>query len=94
MQCEHLNSNKLFFFSFPTGTLLALQTDKNQFGRGYGSLVTKAISKQIAEMGYDIYAGVSDTNVASKALFGKLGFKPIDKMYTIGSKLNWPDVDD
>lgn len=56
--------------------------------------MTKAISKQIAEMGYDLYAGISDSNVASKALFVKLGYKLIDKMYTLGSKLYWPDVDD
>lgn len=51
--------------------------------------MTKAISKQI-----DLYAGISDSNVASKALFVKLGYKLIDKMYTLGSKLYWPDVDD
>lgn len=80
--------------SFPTGPLCALQTDANHIERGYGSLVTKAISKQIAESGCDVNAGVSESNTASRHLFEKLEFECIEKMHVLGNKLYWPQVDE
>lgn len=74
---------QFFSFRFPTGQILALQTDENHHGRGYGSLVTKAISKQIASIGHDVYAGIHEQNAASIALFGKLGFERVGTLQTI-----------
>lgn len=57
-----------------------LQTDENHLGRGYGALVLKHVSKQIAELGHDVYAGVMEENTPSRRLFeGKLGAKLIGK---------------
>lgn len=83
MACIHVDCR------FSTGLLCALQTDENYFGQGYGLLVTKAISKQIAEMGYDLYAGIFESNSASKNLFGKLGFKSIGRVHWPTIKQNW-----
>lgn len=62
---------------------MALQTDEKYYGRGYGSLVAREISRQIASMGHDVYAGILAKNVASRALFGKLGFKHIGQLQKI-----------
>uniref|UniRef100_A0A182T8E3 N-acetyltransferase domain-containing protein n=1 Tax=Anopheles maculatus TaxID=74869 RepID=A0A182T8E3_9DIPT len=43
--------------------------------KGYGSLVIKAIARRLAEQGYSTYASVRLTNVASRQLFEKLGFR-------------------
>lgn len=74
-QRTHLNICFIAIFRWPSGSVLALQTDKNHRGCGYGTLVTRAYSKQIAEMGRDVYAGVYKTNAASRALFERLGFE-------------------
>lgn len=73
--------------------LLALQTDEKHYGKGYGSLVTKSISKQIAQSGYDLYAGVAESNTASRRLFEKLGYQNVGKLYAICTNLNWTEDD-
>lgn len=70
-------------FRLPTGLLGALQTDKDFYGQGYGELVLKCNSKTIAEMGYDVYAGIFEENTPSRSLFSKLGFKQDSKVYWI-----------
>lgn len=77
-----------------TGLIMTLQTDKNHFGKGYGELVTKALAKQIAEMGHDLYTGVFPDNKPSITLFRKLGFEQIGKVHWVCTKLNWTDADD
>lgn len=57
-----------------------LQTDKKYAGHGYGTLVTKYMSKKVAEMGFDVYVEIVENNMPSKSLFEKLGFKPIEKV--------------
>lgn len=74
-----------------TGLLLALQTDEEHYGHGYGSLVTKALSKQVAEMGYDIHAGVFEGNTASRALFEKHGFKVIGRFNWLCTEIHRKD---
>lgn len=78
---------------FSTGLLLALQTDKGHYGHGYGSLVTKALSKIIAEMGYDIIGGVFDVNIASRTLFERLGFKTTENIRWVRTDFDWANVD-
>lgn len=78
-------------FMFSTGFICALQTDKDHYGRGYGSLVTKAISKQISQMGHNVFSGIFEQNTASKCLFEKLGYKLIGKVHWVCTKLNWTD---
>lgn len=77
----------------PTGMLATLQTDEKHYGKGYGTLVTKVISKQIAQSGYDLYAGIAESNTASRRLFEKLGYQNVGKFYAICTKLNWTEDD-
>lgn len=77
-----------FYFRFPTGVVLHLQTVENHYGHGYGSLVTRAISKQVAELGHDIYASISEENKPSRALFAKLGFEQVGRVTSICTKMN------
>lgn len=73
-----------FLTSFTNGTLGGLKTIESHSRHGYGSLVTKYVSKKVAEMGHDVYVGIYDTNTPSRALFEKLGFKLIDEEFLIG----------
>lgn len=70
-------------FRLPSGLLGALQTDKEFYGQGYAELVVKHISKAIAKMGHDVYAGVLEGNTPSRSLFDKLGFKHNTIVYWI-----------
>lgn len=56
---------------------MALQTDKDHYGRGYASLVTKALSKKIAETGCDVYTATLEKNMAAQPLYEKLGFEKL-----------------
>lgn len=55
--------------------MTALQTLEDHTGKGYGTLAVKEMTKQLAECGFDSCATVSPGNVASEAIFKKLGFK-------------------
>ena len=63
------------------GTIGSLHVTENEHRKGYGSLLTKSLSIQLAQRDYDSIANVIFGNVKSKNLFVKLGFKIIDKMY-------------
>jgi RimJ/RimL family protein N-acetyltransferase len=65
--------------------LLALQVDADHLRKGYGTLVTKAITKKIAEQcDADVITNIVTQNSKSKALFKKAGFKDIDTNSWIG----------
>lgn len=73
--------------SLSFGSLATLQVDENHKRKGYGELVTKAISKKIAEeLDVDITANVVLANFKSLNLFKKLGFSEIDKNFWITVK--------
>lgn len=80
--------------SLPIGLVGGLETDKQHFGHGYGSTVTKALSKKIAEMGDDIYAAVYDDNIPSHSLFKKLGFKRVGEVFFVSTKITWSLTDE
>lgn len=66
-------------------SLLNLFTDSNNLRKGYAELVTKAITRKLAETyNCDITASIVIENVKSLNLFKKLGFKEIDKNSWIG----------
>lgn len=73
---------------------MALQTDKDHFGKGYASLVLREMSKKVAELGHDINAGIFDVNTPSRTLFGKLGFKVLGNIHWICTKITWNDADE
>lgn len=45
--------------------------------KGLGSLVCKALTKQLAENGQDVAATVANNNVAPHALFKRIGYRAI-----------------
>lgn len=60
-------------------SLFVLQVDDNHLRKGYATIITKALSKEIAdERELDINANIIYSNVKSMELFKKLGFKVID----------------
>ncbi|XP_058122348.1 uncharacterized protein LOC131293169 [Anopheles ziemanni] len=48
--------------------------------KGFGSLVVKALARQLAHQGHNVYASVSFTKEASMKLFEKLGFQVVGKV--------------
>lgn len=64
-----------------------MQTDEKYFGKGYAKVVTKALLKNIAESGDDIYVGFFEHNIQSRSLFEKLGFKRIGEIHYILNKV-------
>lgn len=61
---------------YDNGALGAVQVDENHLRKGYGSLVTKAMSKKIAgEYDLDVIGFIVATNENSLKMFAKLGFK-------------------
>lgn len=81
---QHIIS--LGLLSLQNGMMGALQTDDGYTGHGYGSLVTKCLSKKIAEMGFDVNVEISENNTPSRSLFSKLGFKFVEKVGWIITK--------
>lgn len=73
-------------FRRSTGLLFSLQSDKIYRKRGYGSLVLKALAKKVAELGNDSYGAVLEDNIPSRALFERLDFKVIGKVYFLRTK--------
>lgn len=65
--------------------LLALQVDENHLRKGYGNIVTKAMTKKLAEQfNVDVITNIIHTNFKSRGLFQKIGFKDIDTNSWIG----------
>lgn len=77
------NSGELvaWCFRLQAGPLGALQVDERHLKRGYGSIVTAAMAKQLAELNQDCFALVGNANVPSKRMFEKLGFRHTDFAY-------------
>lgn len=70
-----------------SGCLSTLQVDEKHRRKGFGEIVTKAISKKIAvEFDSDITANIVHDNFASANLFRKLGFIEIDENHWIEVK--------
>lgn len=52
------------------------------------------VSKKIAEMGHDVYAGIFEKNTPSRKLFDKHGFKSIGEVHWITTRINLTPNDD
>lgn len=66
-----------------------MQTDEKFQRKGYAGLVKKYVSKKIAEMGHDIYAGVFEKNTPSRSLNKKLGFEEVGEFHSIVTKITY-----
>lgn len=83
-----------YIYSYSTGLVGILQTDENHSGKGYGSLVIRAISRKIAETGDNGYVGILEQNIQSRSIFEKMGYKRIGEIHYIISKMYWSEGDD
>ncbi|XP_065080135.1 uncharacterized protein LOC135702983 [Ochlerotatus camptorhynchus] len=73
-------------FCWPTGAIGPLEVAKNHLRKGYGSLIAKAIAKEVAKVGLNCYGTVVSTNTVSKAMFDKLGFVPVEDTYYVRTR--------
>ena len=72
-------------FQHDFGSLAILQVDENYFRKGYGEVVTRAITRKIAaEFNVDITSNIIVNNEKSLNLFTKLGFIDVENTYWIG----------
>lgn len=67
--------------TLPMGALGLLQVQESHKRMGLGSLMVKSMSKMNAEKGIETLAPVVEENAASRAMFRKIGFQEIDKVY-------------
>jgi ribosomal protein S18 acetylase RimI-like enzyme len=79
-----LGTGQLLAWTFlqQPGTMQALQVIDEYKRRGLGSLVTRALAKELAELGRDTLALVFMENDASIAMFEKLGFQRISLIFS------------
>lgn len=68
----------------------AIQVDNQHMGKGYGSIVCRAITKKLAELGQDAFACVSDSNIPSNRMFSSAGYIVIDKAYWLRTRPTVP----
>lgn len=57
------------------GDVAVLQTDQEFKRRGYGSLVTKALTKMLVQNDDEVYAFAVVGNTASETMFQGIGFR-------------------
>ncbi|XP_038106884.1 uncharacterized protein LOC119766421 [Culex quinquefasciatus] len=62
-------------FQWQTGAIGPLEVLPEHYRKGYGTLLTKAIARELAGRGRNCYGNVSETNVASIGMFERLGFR-------------------
>ncbi|KAL9707059.1 hypothetical protein quinque_010577 [Culex quinquefasciatus] len=65
-------------FQWPTGAIGPLEVHPDHYRKGYGTIIAKAIAKEVAAAGFNCYGTVRVENEASGAMFTKLGFRPVD----------------
>lgn len=62
-----------------------LYTKSKYRGQGLAKAAVASICKDIGNFGCDVTACVRPSNVASKAVFKRLGFRAIDDVYWVGT---------
>lgn len=74
-----------------------LQVDKDHLRQGLGTLVAKALTKQLGNMGLDVCSCIEIENIQSIRLFQGIGFEEFSPIYFIRPKAivsnKWVDVD-
>ncbi|KFB49109.1 AGAP008627-PA-like protein [Anopheles sinensis] len=80
-------------FRLQAGPLGALQVDPKYLRRGFGTIVTVAVAKQIAALGQDCFALVNATNVPSRKMFERIMAKTADQLMEI-SYNEWSELRD
>ncbi|XP_075216028.1 uncharacterized protein LOC142321642 isoform X2 [Lycorma delicatula] len=71
------------------GALGMLYTEDNERGKGYGKLISLALSKYLVDIEIDPYVCVRVNNTQSFSLYKKIGFEITDKVtWILTSKVN------
>ncbi|KXJ69540.1 hypothetical protein RP20_CCG026654 [Aedes albopictus] len=65
-------------FCWPNGAIGPLEVAKEHQRKGYGSLMVKAIAREVANAGLNCYGTAITGNAQSRAMFEKLGFRLVD----------------
>ncbi|KAH8325547.1 hypothetical protein KR067_001340 [Drosophila pandora] len=65
----------------PIGSLGLLQVLETHKRLGLGSLMVRSMAIKISALGDQVLAPVVTKNIASRSMFEKLGFRPIDTIY-------------
>ncbi|XP_019559658.3 uncharacterized protein LOC109428387 [Aedes albopictus] len=73
-------------FVWPTGAIGPLEVAKNHLRKGYGTIIAKAIAKEVAKVGMNCYGTIVSGNDASEAMFSKLGFKRVEDTYYVRTR--------
>ncbi|KAH8249768.1 hypothetical protein KR032_012221, partial [Drosophila birchii] len=71
----------IFIFRLPIGSLGLLQVLDSHKRLGLGQLMVKTVSKKISALGEQVLAPVVYQNTASRNMFEKIGFQPIDTVH-------------
>lgn len=81
-------SDRLLAWSlcWTTGTIAAIQVDEEHLRKGYGSLVVRAIAKEMAKVDMNCQAIVHCANAVSKAMFAKIGFEVVGSCFVVRTK--------
>ena len=61
-----------------------LQVEDKHKRKGYATILTKAMAKLLAEVGYDSHSSVLYDNIASSKTFLRVGFKNVGSIYWMG----------
>lgn len=64
-------------FCWPNGAIGPLEVVKEHQRKGYGSLMVRAIAREVANVGLNCYGTAIMGNLESRAMFEKLGFKSL-----------------
>ncbi|XP_058818234.1 uncharacterized protein LOC131681454 [Topomyia yanbarensis] len=70
-------------FCWQTGAMGPLEVAPEHLRKGYGTIMVKAIARELANNGLNCYGTVLCTNKASQGMFEKLGFKRVDGHYYV-----------
>lgn len=73
-------------FVWPTGAIGPLEVAKAHLRKGYGTLIAKAIAKEVAKNGMNCYGTIVSGNDASVAMFVKLGFERVEDTYYVRTR--------
>lgn len=68
-------------FRLQAGPLGVLQVDEKHLKKGYGTIVTIAMAQKLASLNQDCFALVGNSNIPSKRMFEKIGFRHTDFAY-------------
>lgn len=68
----------------------AIQVDSQHLGKGYGTIICRAMTKKLGDLGEDAFACVGEHNTPSNRMFSSAGFKVTDKAHWLRTRPTVP----